>query len=82
MKADPRRIHELEYELGFRDDPPPPRNPFENPYASSAFIKAMGTDAPEFHARVKQYRQPTHDEAERYVAYLKRMPWEKTEDVG
>jgi hypothetical protein len=22
-KPDPRRIHQLEYELGFRDDPPP-----------------------------------------------------------
>jgi hypothetical protein len=24
MRADQRRIHELEYELGFRDDAPPP----------------------------------------------------------
>lgn len=33
MKPDYRLIHRLEYELGFRDDPPPPPEPSDAPGA-------------------------------------------------
>lgn len=43
-RPDHRRIHELEYELGFRDDPPPSRA--QSAATASAFLKDMWTDAP------------------------------------
>jgi len=56
MKPDYRLIHALEYELGFRDDPPPkakvhhgPRTPprkGENPFSRAAMLKELYTDEP------------------------------------
>jgi len=40
MKPDYRLIHVLEYELGFRDDPP------ENPFSHAAFLKELYMSAP------------------------------------
>jgi hypothetical protein len=42
MTPDYRRIHELEYELGFRDDPPPT----QNLRSVESILKQTWTDEP------------------------------------
>lgn len=44
MRADPRRIHELEYDLGYRDDPPPART--QSAAASAVLKEAWTSDRP------------------------------------
>jgi hypothetical protein len=50
MKPDHRRIHELEYQLGFRDDPPPSCIP--STLAASSILKQAWMEAEPVHEPV------------------------------
>lgn len=49
MAADHRRIHELEYELGFRADPPPANDPADIKFGPGMIIPITSDRCPECH---------------------------------
>lgn len=53
VTPDYRRIHELEFELGFRDDPPP--SGAQSLATADSLLKSLWTDAP---GRVVAYNPP------------------------